>query len=75
MQNGTPYSNFVGSFMAQSVIHWPLTVEVRDQCMACPCGDFSWIKNCGLFSLSPSVFLCQHHYTNVQFYSLITDAL
>jgi hypothetical protein len=72
MKNGTLYSNFVGSFVAQSAIHWPLTVEFRDQCQFTPREDFSWIKN--LWTVFPSVFLCQHHYTNARFYSSIADA-
>jgi hypothetical protein len=72
MQNGTPYSNFVGSFMAQSAINWPLTVEVRNQCQFPPREEFSWMKN--LWTVFPSVFLCQHHYTNAQIYSSIIDA-
>jgi hypothetical protein len=53
MQNGTPFSNFVVSFVAQSVIHRPLAVEDRDQCQARQYDDFSWIKKtadcCPLF--------------------------
>jgi len=41
MQNGTLCSNFVGSFVAQSAVHWPLTVEFRDQYQFTPREDFS----------------------------------